>query len=137
MVNKDIVDIYRVDWPSHHNCTENRDQEISCINISKHAVSTAVDISVCTSIEDIGAATSEDAGLKMLKAHITRGWPWNKDELEPNLGGYWPLRHDLAMIIGVTMKDKWIIILFMVQKQILDQLHSIHMGTDKTSIFVR
>ena len=35
------------------------------------------------------------------------------------------------MIAGVAMKGKWIITPFKWQKQILDQLHSNHMGIEK------
>ena len=38
--------------------------------------------------------------------YIIRGWPQNKDDLEPTLDRYWPIRHDLAMIIGIAMKDE-------------------------------
>ena len=40
----------------------------------------------------------------------------NKYDSELSLGGYWPIRHDLAMIDGVAMKGKRIIIPFTLQK---------------------
>ena len=52
-----------MDWLYHHNHTENRDQEIAGTNISIHKIYTMVDIQFCTLIEDIRAATSEDAEL--------------------------------------------------------------------------
>ena len=44
----------------------------------------------------------------------------------------WPIRHELAMIDGIVMIDKHIIIPYVLQKQILGQLHSNHMGIEKT-----
>ena len=52
------------------------------MNVTVHALSIAVDISVCISIEDIQAATSQDVNLQRLKAKIIRGWPHIKDEVE-------------------------------------------------------
>ena len=39
-------------------------------------------ILVCTTIEDIQAATCEDAHLEELKAYIIQGWPHNKEDVE-------------------------------------------------------
>ena len=104
------------------------DEEIAGMSIYIHVISTAADILVYMSIEDITAAIIEDAELQMVQTNIIRGWPPNKEELEPMLAGYWPIRNDLAMTDGVAMKGKQIIIPFTLQKQILDQLHSSHMG---------
>ena len=57
------LDLYIADWLSYHNPTENRDQEIAGVSISILRISTAVDIPVCISIEDIRAATGEDTEL--------------------------------------------------------------------------
>ena len=94
------------------------------MNINVNATSTAVNIQVCTSIEDTQEATQEDTHLQGLKSHIIHGWPHKKDELEHIIPHYWPLRCELAMIDDITMKDKRIIIPFLLQKQILQQLHS-------------
>ena len=51
-------------WNKH---AENRDQEITGMNINMHAISTLVNIPVCTSIEDIQVATREVADLQILK----------------------------------------------------------------------
>ena len=51
---------------------------------------------------------------------------------------HWPIRHELAMIDGISMKGKGIIIItFLLQRQILEQLHSYHMGFKKMSHLVR
>ena len=67
------------------------DQNIADMSINLHAMNPVVDIPVCTSIEDIKAAIIEDTELQMVQAHIIRGWPNNKDELEPSLDRYWPI----------------------------------------------
>ena len=57
----------------HENLTENRDQENMGINVTIHALSTAVEIPISTSIESIQAAISQDVDLERLKAYIIRG----------------------------------------------------------------
>ena len=44
---------------------------------------------------------------------------------------YWPIRNKPAMINGIAVKNKRIIIPFPLQKQILQQLHRNHMGIEK------
>ena len=74
-----------VDWLSCHNHIENWDQEIPGMNVSIHKTIMSVDIPVCTSIEDIQAATEEDPKLQMLWRYITIGWPLNREMVEPRL----------------------------------------------------
>ena len=56
----------------------------------------------------------------MLQTYIVRGWPQNKDKLEPTQQGYWPIRYELAINDGVRMKGKQTIMPFSLQVQILD-----------------
>ena len=81
-------------------------QEIAGMNISIHTLNTPIDMLVCILIEDIRTAMSIDAELQILQAHVIKRWPQNKDDLEPSLGRYWSIRHDLAMINDVSMKGK-------------------------------
>ena len=55
------------DWLSCNNHTENREQEISGMNVTMHAISIAIDIPVCTSIEEIQAATNQEMDIQRLK----------------------------------------------------------------------
>ena len=75
--------LYTADWLSHHNHSENRDKEISDMNINIHMINTAVDIPICMSIEDIKSAINKETELQMLKGYIIRGWPHTKNETEP------------------------------------------------------
>ena len=49
---------------------------------------------------------------------------------------YWPIRNELALIDYTAMKGKRIIIPFPLQKQILQQLHSNHMGIEKIRLLI-
>ena len=54
---KPAPDLYIVDWLSKNNCMENKDWEITGMNINVHTFSTALDILTCTYIGDKQAAT--------------------------------------------------------------------------------
>ena len=50
---------------------------------------------------------------------------------------YWTLRDELVMIAGVAMKGKWVIIPAILSPKTLDELHSNHMGIEKTSFLAK
>ena len=85
---------------------KNKDEEMSVMSISIHTLNMAIDVPVSSLVEDIGNAMGIDAELQMLKTYIIRGMLQKKDDLQSTLGGYWPIRHELAMIGGITMKGK-------------------------------
>ena len=55
-------------------------------------------------------------------------WPNKK---EHSMGQWWPIRNELAMIDGITMRGKRIIVPFQLQKHILQQMHINYMGIEK------
>ena len=57
------------------NHAENRDWEITGININVSAISTALNMLVCTSIEAIQVPTHEDGNLQKLKSYILQDRP--------------------------------------------------------------
>ena len=75
-------------------------------------IRTTVDVPVCMSTEEIRSAMNKDAELQMLKNYILRGSVHIKDEVEPGVERYWPVRHGLVIVIidGIAMKGRWIII---------------------------
>ena len=99
-------DLYIADWLSCHNNTENKDQEITGMNINIHTLNMAIGILVCTSVEHIRNAMSINVELQMLQTSMTRAWSQNKDDVESTPHTHWPIRHDLAIIDGVAMKGK-------------------------------
>ena len=58
------------DWLSRNNHTEDKDQEIIGMNINVNAISTTVNMPVCTSTEDIQVTTCEGAHFKKLKSYM-------------------------------------------------------------------
>ena len=63
IVYKAGPDLYIANWLSCNNHTENSDQDITGVNINEHAISTSVNIPICTSIEDIQVASQQDTDL--------------------------------------------------------------------------
>ena len=78
-----------------------------------------------------------------LKHFIIAGWPNSKDEVSKELKLYWSYRDELAVINGVVLKGRHIIIpkgrhIIIIpnslKQQILDQLHINHRGIEKTKL---
>ena len=63
--------LYIMDWLSHNNHTENRDQKIAGIRVTVNAISASINMPVCASILDMQAATYENAHLWELKMYVT------------------------------------------------------------------
>ena len=59
------------------------------MNVSVHAIRTSVDILIYTTIDDIQAATRQDADLQRLKSYIIQGWPHTQDEVQHGMQKYW------------------------------------------------
>ena len=55
-------------------------------------------------------------------------------KLHSDLRPYWSYRDDLAVIDGVVMKGRCIIIPAVLKQQVLDQLHLNHIGIEKTKV---
>ena len=62
-----------MDWLSHNNHTENRDQEIAGMRVNINAICTSVNIPVCTSKQDTQAETCEGAHIQKMKACVIQG----------------------------------------------------------------
>ena len=72
--------------------------------------------------------------LQQLKGIIITGWPDSRDELHVDLQPYWSYRDELAVIDGIILKGKCIIIPNSLKEQVLNQLHTNHMGIEKTKL---
>ena len=98
------------------------------------AIQSLVDMPECISIEEIQHAWLQDVHLQQLKTFIIAGWPHTKDELHTDIRPYWPYRDELAIIGGVILKGRHIIIPDSLKQQVLAQLHTYHMGIEKMKL---
>ena len=80
------------------------------MDIRIDVIQSATDILECVSISQIQQATVQDKHLHHLKNIIITGWLSTKDELHSDLRPYCSYRDDLAVIDGVVMKGRCIII---------------------------
>ena len=62
------------------------------------------------SIQQIKQATAQDEHLQQLKGYIITGWPEIKDLVQQDIRVYRSLKDDMAMIDGVIMKGRHLII---------------------------
>ena len=125
------------DWLSWHKHMEGKDKPIKDIDIQVDAIQSLVDVPDCISIEEIQWASLQDAHLQQLKTFIIAGWLHTKDELQTDIRPYWPYRDELAVIDGVLLKGRCIIIPYNLKQQVLTQLHINHMGIEKTKLLAR
>ena len=77
---------------------------------------------------------SQDGHLQKLKNIIIAGWPDSKDETIAELKPYWSYRDKLGVIDGIILKGRCITIQNSLRQQVLDQLHTNHMGIKKTKL---
>ena len=127
-------DIFVAYWLSRHNQVEGKDKPIKDMEVWMDAIQSATDVPECISVAEIQQASVQDDHLQKLKNLIIAGWPDTKDELHVNLKPYWSCRDELAVIDGVILKGRHIIIPTSLRQQILEQLHINHMGIKKTKL---
>ena len=104
------------------------------MDIKVDAVQIITDVPECMSMWEIQQATIQGEHLQWLKSLIITGRPDTKDQLHHNIRPYWSFKDDLAVIDGVTMKGRCIVIPEALKQQTLDQLHVNHMGIEKTKL---
>ena len=97
-------------------------------------IQTATDMPKCLSMTELQQVSSQDNHLQKLKHFIITGWPYSKDEISEELNLYWSYRDELAVIDGVILKGRCIIIPNSLRQQGLDQLHINHMDIEKTKL---
>ena len=113
---------------SQHNHEEGKDKPIKDMDIRIDTIQSVTDILECISISQIQQVSAQDEHLQCLKNYIIAGWPSTKDELYSDLRPYRSYTDDLAVIDGVVMKGRHIIIPVVLKQQVLDQLPLNHIG---------
>ena len=73
----------------------------------------------------------KDDHLHKLRECTIKGWSQSKNEVPHEVRSYWTFRDDMAMIDGIILNDRLNITPKELQKQVLDQFHSNHMGIKK------
>ena len=127
-------DIFIADWLSRHNHGEGKDQMIKGMELWVDIIQTTTDMPECLSVTDLQQASSQDSHIQKLKHFIITGLPDSKDEVSEKLKPYWSYRDELAVINGMVLKGRHIIIPNILKQQVLDQLHINHIGIEKVKL---
>ena len=85
-----------------------------------------------TKTKEICQATMEDSTLQTLINFINNGWPNHRHDVPKSIRGYFPLRHELVCDNRIIYKANRIVISESMCKNILQQLHSPHVGVEAT-----
>ena len=104
------------------------------MELRRDVIQTTTDMPECLSVTDLQQALSQDSHIQKLKHFIITGWPNSKDEISEELKPYWSYRDELAVINGIVLKGRHIIIPNSLKQQVLDQLHMNHMGIEKMKL---
>ncbi|GFO32907.1 Pol polyprotein [Plakobranchus ocellatus] len=82
-------------------------------------------------LQEIRKASESDETLKKVKHHIKTGWPSQRGTTEPKVQAFWNLRHNLHVENNIVFFENRMIIPEALRQDILQKLHSSHLGVDK------
>lgn len=75
--------------------------------------------------------TENDEVLGKLRNAVLQGWPESKRELDPDLTPYWNVRDEVSICDGLLFKGDRIITPVHLQSEMLQRVHSSHLGVEK------
>ena len=123
--------LFMTGWLSRHNHSENKDKEITSFQISINTIQSTTCIQEYMTMHELQEAASQDQHLQHLMEYVIQWKPESKNQQPKDIRTYWRFRGDMAVVDGVVIKDKQIVILEALQQQALKQLHINHMGIKK------
>lgn len=82
-------------------------------------------------VEEFKKETESDVLLSKLKEVVLAGWPEKISEVEPDLQIYWNFREELCICDGLLLKGYRLITPSSLRTEMLDKIHSSHLGTKK------
>ena len=88
-------------------------------------------------MSDIREMINKDPELCMLRDTITEGWPELRHDCPSILQPYWNYRDELAVEDGLLLKGTKLIIPKQMQPEVLNQIHSGHLGIEKCCLRAR
>ena len=101
-----------------------------------NAVESCMDIPDCMTAAEIRQATLGNEHLGILTEYVLSGWPSTKAGVQNEMQPYWPSMGEIAIIEGISMKGRRIIVPASLQDKALKQLHLINMGIENTRLLV-
>ena len=80
------------------------------MDVRVDAIQVAMNVSEYMSVQQIQRATAQDEHLQQLKGFIIAEWPESKEQVHQDIRAFWSFRDDMAVIDGVIMKGRHIVI---------------------------
>ena len=82
-------------------------------------------------LELVKQETIKDNQLQQLITVINEGWPEHRHECAVNVREFWTVKEDLSIINGIIFKREKIVLPKSLQSEMLNQIHTGHMGMEK------
>ena len=110
---------------THNNQTVDLDVRVDFVQFSPRKV------------DELQHATRRDKVLSALMELIVTGWPDTVKDVPPELRQYWSYRDELTVSDGIILKGNRVLIPKQMQPEILQKLHTSHLGQQKTKLLAR
>ena len=134
IVYKPGPEIFTADWLLRHNHTEGKDKPIKGRTSRWIPYKLQWICQIVYQWQKYSRHHHWTTICNKLKGIIITGWPDSRDELHVDLQPYWSFRNKLEVIDGIILKGRCIIMPNSLREQVLNQLHTNHMGIEKTKL---
>ena len=81
-------------------------------------------------LQEIQEKTREDATLQDLTKNVENGWPDQRNKVSPRIRTYYKLRDELSVQDCILFKGERVIMPVSMRAQILEKIHSSHIGAE-------
>ena len=88
-------------------------------------------------LEKVAIETQRDETLQTVKELILNGWPNDKSKVPPQARPYYPVRDELVTTKNVIYKSNRCVIPSTMRRDMMERVHSSHMGIEATPQRVR
>lgn len=100
------------------------------IDMHVHTVLDMLPVNDCK-LHEIRVATSNDPDMCELVEVVRRGWPEKRYSCPSSVLEYWNFRDQVTVNEGIVMKSQKVVIPRSLRQEMMDKVHSGHMGVDK------
>ncbi|CAI5681852.1 unnamed protein product [Oreochromis niloticus] len=83
-------------------------------------------------LSEIRNETAQDPQLNTLRRTTLSGWPDKRSQCPPDIQEFWNHRDEISLIDGIIFKGEKMIIPKRLRKDMIDRIHSSHMGIEKS-----
>jgi transposase InsO family protein len=83
-------------------------------------------------MKQLQEATEKDPQMQDLQSAIQDGWPNERQRCKASIAEFWNFRDELSVIDGIIFKGSRILVPTALRPEMIDKVHSSHMGAEKT-----